>query len=723
MIKCSEKSYRWLPRAALALILALAPAGEILADEVGMPVPILSANQTDATMSIPRWKAFMHPTQPDRIWLGLANWGYYDDHLVNTTDGGTTWNLPNIQFDSDQTLDYHLSVAGDASGNIYAVYPEASTIRFRKANYPAQSRSDLEPERLLRSIPGAANVMVEPSNQRVWVFTRQGEAPSENVRYQYSDNGGVSWTGGTADPTGFSQVRIGSMPYIDGRPALVVLYLNSGMGYRYYLWNGSSFEARPDAQIYSGNVASQRCFAHNVTGGEYMHLIFGLNNQLHHYWKQYNGGTGSWNHLVIDQSSYTTGNDWETTCSARGTEFFAIYRKKTSSSSSSGEIYYAKWTQATQTWTSPTEISVHPSNTDNNDPNSVMQVPLTCDFIPVFWYSHMGNYDEQIYFNKINLSVEVDNTAPDSIDDLRAVPGSSSGEVELDWTAPGDDGTIGTADHYELRHSDELITPANWSSATPWGATPTPVSAGGSQLADVTSLPQGEVFFFGLKAYDEVGNVSPLSNVVSSYAAGIKPPVPGDVTEDIPSASIRLSCDTVDSYLSLVYEFALDTDPDFGQARTSVDLSASTVASVWFDQIAPGETYYWRCRGLAASVTDSSDWSDSMTYAAPMGVEDTDDDFDGRPEVTLIVGSTPSPFLDRTQVYFGLSQRATTVIDVYNVLGQQVDRLIDQELPAGWHTVTWDGKNRAGSRVSSGMYFFRLQAGETVDTKKTVLMK
>ena len=51
------------------------------------------------------------------------------------------------------------------------------------------------------------------------------------------------------------------------------------------------------------------------------------------------------------------------------------------------------------------------------------------------------------------------------------------------------------------------------------------------------------------------------------------------------------------------------------------------------------------------------------------------------------------------------------------------DILIERDLPAGRYTVTWDGRNTSGERVSSGMYFFRLQADGTVDTKKTVLMK
>lgn len=57
-------------------------------------------------------------------------------------------------------------------------------------------------------------------------------------------------------------------------------------------------------------------------------------------------------------------------------------------------------------------------------------------------------------------------------------------------------------------------------------------------------------------------------------------------------------------------------------------------------------------------------------------------------------------------------------LEVYNVLGQRVATLIDGRVEAGIHTVLWDG-----SRVSSGMYLYRVQAGEFIETKKMMLLK
>jgi flagellar hook assembly protein FlgD len=62
-------------------------------------------------------------------------------------------------------------------------------------------------------------------------------------------------------------------------------------------------------------------------------------------------------------------------------------------------------------------------------------------------------------------------------------------------------------------------------------------------------------------------------------------------------------------------------------------------------------------------------------------------------------------------------------LDVYNVLGQKVDELYAGHLDAGSHQLTWDGRNSDGDDVTSGVYFYRLQAGGFDKTKKMLLVK
>jgi flagellar hook assembly protein FlgD len=60
---------------------------------------------------------------------------------------------------------------------------------------------------------------------------------------------------------------------------------------------------------------------------------------------------------------------------------------------------------------------------------------------------------------------------------------------------------------------------------------------------------------------------------------------------------------------------------------------------------------------------------------------------------------------------------------IYNILGQQVRRLVSEEMDAGEHAVVWSGRDEGGSPVSSGIYFYTIQAGERFESKKMVMVR
>ncbi|MFQ5486524.1 MAG: FlgD immunoglobulin-like domain containing protein, partial [Desulfobacterales bacterium] len=62
-------------------------------------------------------------------------------------------------------------------------------------------------------------------------------------------------------------------------------------------------------------------------------------------------------------------------------------------------------------------------------------------------------------------------------------------------------------------------------------------------------------------------------------------------------------------------------------------------------------------------------------------------------------------------------------LEIYNIIGQKVATLVDKKQPAGFYSYTWDSKNDAGIRVDSGIYLYRLQAGEFVKTHKLTLLR
>ncbi len=197
----------------------------IQADSLTTPIRIATSSASNGpTLGIPRWKGYMSESDPSQFYACYGNGNNRLGNIAYTSDGGTTWGTNLIQIDPLGYLDMHTSVFG-RNGNIYATWPGRSAIMFRKFNAPIHNNTDRGPLVTISGTTDAyrSSIMVQNTG-RIWLFTRLSGTASENVRYNYSDNEGASWTRGTAFATNFSNVRIGSMPYVGGNPALVVLY-------------------------------------------------------------------------------------------------------------------------------------------------------------------------------------------------------------------------------------------------------------------------------------------------------------------------------------------------------------------------------------------------------------------------------------------------------------------------------------------------------------------
>jgi hypothetical protein len=83
----------------------------------------------------------------------------------------------------------------------------------------------------------------------------------------------------------------------------------------------------------------------------------------------------------------------------------------------------------------------------------------------------------------------------------------------------------------------------------------------------------------------------------------------------------------------------------------------------------------------------------------------------------------PNPFNAGTAISFELPERADLNITVYNILGQPVAVIAQGSFPAGSHTVEWNGNSENGAELSSGIYFYRMTAGQRVFVKKMVVLK
>ena len=112
-----------------------------------------------------------------------------------------------------------------------------------------------------------------------------------------------------------------------------------------------------------------------------------------------------------------------------------------------------------------------------------------------------------------------DTTPPATVSNL-ATSSPTTTTITLTWTAPGDDGTTGTASQYDIRYrTGGAVVTTNWTAATQCTGEPTPQIAGSAETFVVSGLTKNTTYYFGLETADEVPNWSAISNSPSRKTA------------------------------------------------------------------------------------------------------------------------------------------------------------------------------------------------------------
>ena len=135
-----------------------------------------------------------------------------------------------------------------------------------------------------------------------------------------------------------------------------------------------------------------------------------------------------------------------------------------------------------------------------------------------------------------NVSAPGDVTPPAAVTNL-LVSNTTTNSVTFSWTAPGDDGNVGTAAAYDVRYNTNLINATNWTTATLAVGEPAPLPAGNSQSMTIAGLLAGRTYYFALKTSDEATNISPISNVPAATTL-LPPSTNGSIAFLIPSNSV-----------------------------------------------------------------------------------------------------------------------------------------------------------------------------------------
>jgi len=90
---------------------------------------------------------------------------------------------------------------------------------------------------------------------------------------------------------------------------------------------------------------------------------------------------------------------------------------------------------------------------------------------------------------------------------------------------------------------------------------------------------------------------------------------------------------------------------------------------------------------------------------------------------TILYQNIPNPFNPETNIKFYLDESGSVSLEIYNIKGQLVKTLVNNDLPAGEHSFIWNGEDEKGSQVASGIYLYNLKSKNLIEKKKAILLK
>lgn len=271
--------------------------------------------------------------------------------------------------------------------------------------------------------------------------------------------------------------------------------------------------------------------------------------------------------------------------------------------------------------------------------------------------------------------------------------------LRLTWTAPGDDGTLGSAERYEVRKSaSAIVTEVDYALATILAGAPTPAPAGSSQSMRVRGLTPGATVWFCVRSIDEAGNWSGLSNVLrwDGLLDTSAPQPPADVAA-VPEDEGKvvrvtwLPNSEADLAGYYVYRSASSQGPweeagrVIGQATQFVDQRLPE-APVLVYQVAAFDSrgnVSARSRAVVVNVLEG-----------------------GAPTAWRLRAAYPNPVRigDSQRIPVASPASGVAVIEVVDGGNQRIRRLEASLSAPGLIEFEWDGRNQAGNLCAPGVY-------------------
>ncbi len=266
---------------------------------------------------------------------------------------------------------------------------------------------------------------------------------------------------------------------------------------------------------------------------------------------------------------------------------------------------------------------------------------------------------------------------------------------------------------------------------------------------------QGEAFTNGdidstdvINSCDASMLLSFLDNGCFPFDFGGNQPVggfqPGNVTYDSTTnaATVQLLANDVQNFNGITIQFEFDSSQVDYNAFSSIQIGSGdyvhatklTPNSATFVFNSPTELNgTFDLGNISFKLNDTKNSVQVQTRYSLDGVNFTDGPVitlnpsgiisDEKPSEFVLYQNYPNPFNPTTTIKYAVPKNEKISLKIYDVLGREVKTLVNSVKAPGIYSVTWNGSNNSGSKVASGIYFYRLKAGNFVNVKKMILLK
>ena len=167
-----------------------------------------------------------------------------------------------------------------------------------------------------------------------------------------------------------------------------------------------------------------------------------------------------------------------------------------------------------------------------------------------------------------------------------------------------------------------------------------------------------------------------------------------------------------------VFSISLEGDDATNQLNYSLDPTQELTIVIFFTPTANEE---YNDNVIITSNDPNNPQTVISVNGLGSGVSVVDDNI--IPQVTELQGNYPNPFNPETAIRYAVKQDGQVSLRIFNLKGQLVKTLVNEQVKAGYHRITWNGKDNFGTDVATGIYLYRLETKTYNQTKKMMLMK